>query len=106
MARCCECKCTDERACAGGCAWAEPGLCTRCVAVHGLRKMRQTYRAAATRQYKIAADAGASPAGADAEARAKVFDRASDDVEQLLMRSIAARNGETELRIRKVASRG
>jgi hypothetical protein len=25
------CACTQERACAGGCSWAEPDLCSRCV---------------------------------------------------------------------------
>ncbi len=24
------CGCTDEAACAGGCSWAEPGLCSQC----------------------------------------------------------------------------
>jgi hypothetical protein len=24
------CGCTDERACPGGCVWAEPNLCSRC----------------------------------------------------------------------------
>jgi hypothetical protein len=24
------CGCTDERACPGGCIWAEPNLCSRC----------------------------------------------------------------------------
>ena len=28
---CRACGCTDSRACAGGCSWAEPGLCSRCV---------------------------------------------------------------------------
>src|SRR5213082_59140 len=28
--RCRVCGCTDERACAGGCIWAEPNLCSRC----------------------------------------------------------------------------
>lgn len=27
---CLGCGCTDERACPGGCAWSEPGICTRC----------------------------------------------------------------------------
>lgn len=26
------CGCSDERACAGGCVWAAPNLCSRCVA--------------------------------------------------------------------------
>ncbi len=25
------CGCTDDHACPGGCWWAEPGLCNRCV---------------------------------------------------------------------------
>jgi hypothetical protein len=25
------CGCTDDRACPGGCSWAEPDLCSRCV---------------------------------------------------------------------------
>lgn len=29
---CRECGCTDERACLGGCAWAEPDLCSACAA--------------------------------------------------------------------------
>jgi hypothetical protein len=24
------CGCTDDRACPGGCVWAEPNLCSRC----------------------------------------------------------------------------
>lgn len=28
---CRTCGCTDDHACPGGCAWAEPGLCTECV---------------------------------------------------------------------------
>jgi hypothetical protein len=28
--RCVVCGCTELRACAGGCAWREPGLCTSC----------------------------------------------------------------------------
>lgn len=28
--RCRVCGCTDERACPGGCVWAEPSLCSRC----------------------------------------------------------------------------
>jgi len=29
-ARCRVCGCTNERACPGGCIWAEPNLCSRC----------------------------------------------------------------------------
>lgn len=29
--RCRVCGCTDDRACPGGCSWAEPGLCSQCV---------------------------------------------------------------------------
>jgi len=29
--RCRSCGCTEERACPGGCAWVEPGLCSACV---------------------------------------------------------------------------
>jgi hypothetical protein len=28
--RCVACGCTEHAACAGGCAWYEPGLCTKC----------------------------------------------------------------------------
>lgn len=28
---CLSCGCTEEFACDGGCGWAEPGRCTRCV---------------------------------------------------------------------------
>ena len=28
--RCRRCGCTDERACAAGCVWAERDLCSRC----------------------------------------------------------------------------
>ncbi len=27
---CVECGCTESESCAGGCDWAEPGLCTEC----------------------------------------------------------------------------
>src|ERR1700722_10362281 len=29
--RCISCGCSDSRACAGGCVWAGPNLCSRCV---------------------------------------------------------------------------
>jgi len=29
-AECRVCGCTNERACPGGCVWAEPNLCSRC----------------------------------------------------------------------------
>lgn len=28
------CRCSEDDACDGGCAWAEPDLCTSCAAVH------------------------------------------------------------------------
>ncbi len=31
MRACRACGCTDDRACSGGCAWADPKTCTRCV---------------------------------------------------------------------------
>lgn len=31
--RCRVCKCTDDRACAGGCYWAEDNLCSTCAAM-------------------------------------------------------------------------
>jgi hypothetical protein len=31
MNACASCGCTDERACPGGCVWATPTLCSRCV---------------------------------------------------------------------------
>ena len=27
---CLGCSCTDDRACAGGCSWSQPGICSRC----------------------------------------------------------------------------
>ena len=30
---CCYCGCTDDRACASGCWWVEPGLCSSCAEV-------------------------------------------------------------------------
>lgn len=27
---CCQCGCSDSRACPGGCGWVEPGLCSSC----------------------------------------------------------------------------
>ena len=35
------CGCTDDRACDGGCSWAEPGLCSACVAKAKKRKKPQ-----------------------------------------------------------------
>jgi hypothetical protein len=29
--RCARCGCSDSRSCPGGCVWAAPNLCSRCV---------------------------------------------------------------------------
>ena len=36
------CKCTDWRACAGGCHWVEPDLCSRCAAFEAQMVQPQT----------------------------------------------------------------
>lgn len=39
--QCRVCGCTNDRACPGGCVWAEPDLCSRCVLGRPLRRRRR-----------------------------------------------------------------
>jgi hypothetical protein len=36
------CGCSDERACPGGCVWAEPNLCSRCALGRRIRPRRRS----------------------------------------------------------------
>lgn len=99
--RCCECHCTEDRACPGGCGWAEPGLCTRCVGIHGMRTLKQKLRSAATRWRKKADASTSAYAVQSAMARAEELDGAAAGLEEVMNRTIEARNGETLLRMRQ-----
>lgn len=47
------CGCTDERACPGGCVWAEPNLCSRCALARPVHERTLNQRAAARRRGRL-----------------------------------------------------